>query len=292
VNLVTGRRATTWALLVLLAAALDRVYRATIAGLFTEWLSSPEASYGLVLLTAAAVVAVRRWPQFLRASTPRGPGLAGLGLACAGALVYVAGFLGADVFLTRVSLVLVIAGAIWTLCGWPAFRLMAATLTFLLIAVPLPALVVNEITLPLQLAASALAESMLSLASVPVYRDGNLLVLPSVTLEVAEACSGLRSAVSLGAAAVVLAWATEPTLPRRGALVAAAIPIAVFMNALRIAASGVASEMWGRPPTGDWHTIMGWITFVLSVALLMALQNLLDGWRLRQPPLTAAREAA
>jgi exosortase len=264
------------AVLLLLAIGVERVYHATLAGLATEWMSSPEASYGLILAGTALVVAVRRWPQFLAASSAEGLGLAALGLCAAGAALFAIGQLGADVFLTRISFVVLVAGAVWALSGWRAFRVMAAPLAFLLIAVPLPALIVNEITLPLQLAASRLAESMLSVTSIPVYRDGNLLMLPSATLEVAEACSGLRSAVSLGGVGVLLAWATQPTLPRRAALVAATLPIAVFMNGLRITATGVAVEAWGHPASGDWHTFMGWITFVLSVVALAAVQRLLD----------------
>lgn len=262
-------------LLLLLAIGFARVYRDTVAGLVTEWLSSPEASYGLILAATALVVAVRRWPRFLSASTAEGLGFAGLALSAAGAALFVVGQLGADLFLTRVSLVVLLAGAVWALSGWQSFRTMAAPLVFLLTAIPLPALVVNQITLPLQLVASRLAESMLSAASIPVYRDGNLLVLPSATLQVAEACSGLRSVVSLGAVGVLLAWAAEPTLARRAALVVATLPVALFMNGLRVAAAGAAVEAWGHPAGGDWHTFMGWVTFVLSVAVITGAQRLL-----------------
>jgi exosortase len=151
---------------------------------------------------------------------------------------------------------------------------MAAPLIFLLIAIPLPALVVNEVTLPLQLAASQVAETTLGLMSIPVYRDGNLLVLPSATLQVAEACSGLRSAVSLGAVGVLLAWATEPTLLRRAVLIATTLPIAIFMNGMRVAATGVYTESVGHPPGADLHSFMGWVTFLVSIAALMTLQRI------------------
>jgi exosortase len=262
------------AILLLLALGFDWVYRATGAALMTEWMSSPEASYGLVLAATAIVVAVRRWPQFLSSSTAEGRGLAGLGLAAFGSALFVVGQLGADVFLTRVSLVLLLGGAIWSLCGARALRLMAAPLIFLLIAIPLPALVVNEVTLPLQLAASQVAETTLGLMSIPVYRDGNLLVLPSATLQVAEACSGLRSAVSLGAVGVLLAWATEPTLLRRAVLIATTLPIAIFMNGMRVAATGVYTESVGHPPGADLHSFMGWVTFLVSIAALMTLQRI------------------
>jgi exosortase len=255
-------------------------------------MSSPEASYGLVLASAAAIVAARRWPRFVEAASARQPGVAGLGLAAAGALLHTVGVLGADVFLTRVSFVVMLAGSIWALAGWPALRTMTAPILFLLIAVPLPALIVNEITLPLQLGASRVAETMLSAASVPVYRDGNLLMLPSGTLAVAEACSGLRSAISLTAVGMILAWSTEPSLRRRTAIVLSAIPIAVFMNALRIMATGLMVEATGNPVPADTHSLMGWIVFVVSVGLLLGVQRWLEHRDESRRPVLSAPEPA
>jgi exosortase len=284
------RRLRRVSILLLIAIGLDRVYRSTLAGLVSEWLSSPESSYGLILAGTALVIAVQRWPQFITASTSEDRGLSGLGLAASGAALVVVGQLGADVFLTRVSFVLVASGTLWSLVGPGAMRIMAAPLVFLLIAVPLPTLVVNEITLPLQLAASQVAETTLALASVPVYRDGNLLVLPSATLQVAEACSGLRSAVSLGAVGVLLAWATEPTYLRRAVLVAITLPVAVVMNGLRVAATGAFTESVGHPPGSELHGFMGWVTFLVSIAVLIGLQRLSPA---REPagPIEASRTA-
>jgi exosortase len=178
------------------------------------------------------------------------------------------------VFLTRLSLPLVLAGAIGFLAGSRALATIAAPLAFLAIAIPLPELVVNAVTLPLQFIASRIAEVTLAAASVPVYRDGNILTLPSATLEVAEACSGLRSLVSLVALGALIAWHTESRLLRRAAIVAAAVPIAIVMNGLRVAATGVVCETFGpRAASGGWHTFTGWITFVVSFAVLVAIQS-------------------
>jgi exosortase len=167
----------------------------------------------------------------------------------------------------------VLTGAIWFLAGTRAVRTIAAPLVFLFMAIPLPALVVNAVTLPLQLAASRIGEATLTAAGVAVFRDGNLLELPSTTLEVAEACSGLRSILSLAAISGLLAW-TEPSWPRRVTLVAAGLPIAIVMNGLRIAATGLACEAWGpRAASGPWHTFSGWVTFLVSVFVLVRLER-------------------
>jgi exosortase len=278
-------------ILAVLGIGFAFMYRQTVASLVQEWMSSPEASYGLILAGTSLFVAVRRWPAFLAQSTATGSGATALALAVLGALLFTVGQLGADLFLTRVSLVVLLGGAVWALSGGHAARIMAAPLVFLLIAIPLPALVVNEVTLPLQLAASRVAEGVLQAGAIPVYRDGNLLALPSGMLQVAEACSGLRSAVSLGAVGVLLAWATEPMLGRRVLLVALTLPIAVVMNGLRVAATGVYLEAVGLPPGGDLHAFMGWVTFLAAIGVLMTLQRVGHA-RAKAAPVALAGETA
>jgi exosortase len=263
------------ALAVLVALAIGWLYAAVASGLVAEWASSPDASYGIVLAAVALLVAWRRRQAFGQAIDPAGAAAPGAVVMLSGLAVYLAGQLGADLFLTRVSFLLVVTGAFWFLAGARALRTLTAPLVFLAIAVPLPALVANAITQPLQLTASRIAEASLTTMGVAVFRDGNVLELPSTALEVAEACSGLRSIVSLAAISVLLAW-MEPSPPRRLAIVAMSLPVAIVMNGLRIAAAGLASEAWGpKAASGSWHTFSGWITFVLSVFVLVQLQRLI-----------------
>lgn len=263
----------------LVAAAMSTLvvlYASAVAGLARQWTSSPDVSYGFILLVVAVAIAWQRRRQFAAAIDSRTSSHAGLVVLTIGLAVYLIGLLGADVYLTRASLVAVLAGALWFLSGARAARIMAAPLAFLLIAIPLPSILVNSVTLPLQFVASHVAESALALASVPVYREGNVLMLPSTTLEVAEACSGLRSLVSLAAVGAVLAWAGERSAFRRAVLVLLTIPIAIAMNGLRIAATGLACEAWGSHiASSGWHTFTGWVTFVVSTAVLVQAQRML-----------------
>ena len=252
------------------AALIAVLYAGQLKGLASEWTSSPDASYGAALACVAIVVAWRRRSALAVATNPQSPSLPGLALLLLGVLLYLAGSLGADLFITRASMIVVLAGLLWYLAGGAAVRVMAAPLLFLLLAIPLPALVVNAITLPLQLLASRIAESLLATGGVPVYRDGNVLQLPSTMLQVADACSGLRSLISLGALGVLLAWATPSSTAKRLTIIATAVPIAIAMNGLRIAATGAVCETWGREmATGGWHTFTGWVTFVVSLWLLV-----------------------
>ncbi len=273
----------------LLALTVGAVYAETIAGLVRQWTSSPDASYGLVLAAVALAVLWKRRHALAHACADAEAGT-GIGLAALlfGVVVYVVGQLGADVFLTRLSFVLVVAGLLWFAAGAAAIRVAAAPLLFLLIAIPLPELVVNAVTLPMQMTASRIAEQAIGTCGIAVLRDGNVLVLPSGSLEVAEACSGLRSAVSLAAIAMLLAW-TEPSWPRRMALVLASIPTAIVMNGLRITATALASETWGADAaTGSWHEFTGWITFVASLVVLLAIRRMMTGPRAPGAAATAA----
>jgi exosortase len=274
------------------AIAVGALYAPTAIALGTEWLSSADSSYGIVLAAAAILLAFRRSRSVVVRTDARSTTL-GLLLLLSGLFLYLVGMLGADVFLTRVSFVPVAGGALLFLAGSATVRLMAVPLIFVLLAIPPPALIVNAITLPLQLVASRIAEASLMALNIPVFRDGNVLHLQSTALEVAEACSGLRSLVSLGALAALLAWATERRLPARAAIVAASVPIAVVMNGLRVALTGVASEVWGPAmATGSWHTFTGWLTFVASLTTLMLLRRAahaaVDGWPRHHAPAVPA----
>jgi exosortase len=279
---------------VLLALAIAWLYAETLAGLGREWLSSPDASYGVVLAAVAAAVAWQRRERVARAcAEPATHRSAGVFILLAGLLLFLAGQLGADVFLTRLSLVAVLTGTLWFVAGAAVVRVLAAPLAFVLMAVPLPALIVNAVTLPLQFTASQIAESTLVTAGVAVFRDGNVLELPSATLQVAEACSGLRSLVSLTAIAVLLAWAT-PGQSRlaRVTMVAAAMPVAIVMNGLRIAGIGLACEAWGpRMASGAWHTLSGWLTFAASAVVLIAIQRIIAPDRAAPPAIEGAAAA-
>lgn len=256
------------------------LYFDTGTALVSQWLSSADASYGLALAAVALALAWRRRATFVSAINPSAPPTLGIAILSFGIAVYLAGALGSDIFLTRVSSVLVIAGVTCFLAGPSASRIMATPLIFLLLAIPPPSLVVTALTLPLQTIASRIGETTLMAGGVSVIRDGNLLRLPSTTLEVAEACSGLRSLLSLGALAVVLSWATERSWPRRAVIVAAAVPIAVVVNGLRVAATGFACELWGPAAAADpWHTLTGWLTFAAAMGLLVSTGRLIGGTR-------------
>jgi exosortase len=281
-----------WPLLaatVALLAAFGWLYAGILGRLVSTWASNPDYSHGYVVVPIAAYLLYDRRAR-LRA-TPIAGQWTGLVVIAGSLLVLLAGLRAAELFLSRVSLIGVLGGIVLFVWGPGLLRVCAFPLAFLLLMIPLPAIVFNQITMPLQLLASRVAERVLDLAGVPVLREGNIVLLPYTTLEVVEACSGIRSIVSLLTLAVVLVQFTRLPQGRRWLLVAATVPLAVLANGLRVAATGLASAYWGTAATeGIVHTVSGWLMFVGTFCVLLALARGLEPARPRPEPASASEE--
>ncbi len=191
--------------------------------------------------------------------------------------VLVVGVLGAELFLSRISLLLLIAGLVIFFRGWPLFRAVLFPWVFLILMIPIPAIVFSQITFPLQMLASKVAALLLPLLGVPVLREGNVINLPAMPLEVAEACSGIRSLLSLATLAIIYGYLAETRMWVRVALALASIPIAVAANSLRIVGTGLLVQYWDPDKAeGFFHTFSGWLVFMVSLAMLLLLHRLLQ----------------
>jgi exosortase len=205
--------------------------------------------------------------------TPQ-PSWAGLLLLGFAMLVLVVGQMGAELFLARFSLLLVLAGSIVLFLGWNFFRAVLFPWAFLILMIPIPAILYNQITFPLQLLASKLAAAVLALLGVPVLREGNVINLPSMALEVAEACSGIRSLISVITIAIIYGFIAEKRLWVSGALVIASVPIAVIANSVRIIGTGLLVQYWNTDAAeGYFHGSWGWLVFVILLFMLYALHR-------------------
>ena len=161
--------------------------------------------------------------------------------------------------------------------GWNHLRTAAFPWLFLLFMIPIPSIIFNQITFPLQLLASKVAAVTLPLLGVPVLREGNVIQLPAMALEVAEACSGIRSLMSLATLAVIYGYLLEPRNSIRLVLAVASIPIAVLANSLRIVGTGLLVQYWDpERAEGFFHTFSGWLIFVVSLVLLFLLHRALQ----------------
>jgi exosortase len=193
-----------------------------------------------------------------------------------GLALLIIGQLGAEFFLSRFSLLIVLAGLIVLFLGWNFFRHLLFPWGFLLLMIPIPAIVFNQITFPLQLLTSKVASTVLPWMGVPVLREGNVIILPAMALEVAEACSGIRSLLSLATLAVIYGYLMESKLVVRVLLALASIPIAVAANSLRIVGTGLLVQYWDPDKAqGFFHEFSGWLIFLISLLMLYLIHQLL-----------------
>ena len=262
------------------------LYRNVIAKLVYDWGHDDNYSHGFLIVPIALYFAWERRKRLLDAR--RQPSGLGLVVLLGSIMTLLAGILGAELFLTRVSIVGVIAGGVLYVLGWQHLRILTLPIAFLMLMIPIPAIIFNQIAFPLQLMASRAGETALTFWGIPVLREGNVIVLANTTLEVAEACSGIRSLVSLLTLGIIYSYFTDQRQWVRIAVTLSTIPIAIVSNGLRVAGVGVAAHYFGgEVATGFVHTFSGWVLFVVAFVFLFAVMRALQALAPVRVPLDA-----
>jgi exosortase len=256
-----------WGPVLLLSALIVLLYHGIAVKLVTDWFEIPDFSHGILIPFFVLFLLWDGRRKFL--ATPVKPSWGGLPLVLLGLFELLLGRLGADLFLQRTSFILLIAGIVWTLLGSAMLRRSKFVLFVCLLAIPFPTIVFNQITFPLQLLASKFAAEILPHFGVPVLQDGNIINLPAMPLEVAEACSGIRSLMSLFTVAVIYGYFLERATWRRVVLAVSALPIAVAANVARIVGTGLCVQYWDPDKAlGFFHEFSGWLMFLVSLSCL------------------------
>jgi exosortase len=233
-----------------------------------QWWQDPDYGHGFVVPLFVGYLLYQRRHKLQHVQL--GPNNLGFPVMLGAIVLLLAGTLGAELFVSRSSLLFLLGGMILFFAGWKMLRAVAFPLVFLVPMIPLPALIYNQVTFPLQLLASRLASNSLELLGIPVLREGNVLVLPNYSLEVVEACSGIRSLMSLIALAVAYGYLVEQRLWARITLVVLMLPIAVASNSLRVVGAGLVTYLWGpQYAEGFFHYFQGWLIFVSAVACML-----------------------
>jgi exosortase len=280
----------------LLAAAIVFAYWAVLARLARFWWEDENYSHGLLI---PFVIGYILWTERGRlASFAERPRLFwGAGLVVAALLMLWVGTAGAELFTQRTSLVVLLAGLVVYFRGWRLLRAVGVPLLLLALAIPVPTIVFNKVAFPLQLFASRCAVWAMRMFDIPVLREGNVIELyplGSLTtkkLEVVEACSGIRSLMTLVTLAVVFAYFTGPSDDegkggrrfeifrklRAVLIVLAAVPIAIITNAARVSGTGVLARYYGTEVAdGFFHEFSGWVIYIVAFLMLFAFGWLLD----------------
>lgn len=257
-----------------MAALLGALYGPILARLAAQWWNDPNFSHGPFVPLFSLYVLWQDRERLRR--LPKRPSWSGALVVALGLGVLIGGVVGAELFLSRVSLLIVLAGLVVLFLGWNHLRAIIFPWAFLVLMIPIPKIIFNQITLPLQKFASVTAAHVLPVLGVPVFREGNIINLPAMPLEVAEACSGIRSLMSLATLAIIYGYLMEPKNWIRVALALASVPIAVAANAFRIIGTGLLVQYWDPDKAeGFFHSFSGWLIFMVSLGLLLLAHRVL-----------------
>ena len=192
-------------------------------------------------------------------------------------MIFLAGVVGAERFTQEVAMVLLLIGVIWFNLGDRYFRILAFPLLLLFLMIPPPHIFYNNLSVQLQVYSTKISIAFLHLLGVTVYSEGNIIFLPSMQLEVAEACSGIRSLFSLFTLGVIFAYISQKRFFVRMILVLSTIPIAIFFNGLRISGTCILAQYWSLKITDSFnHFMSGWVVFVFAFIVLLLFNILID----------------
>ena len=262
-----------WSLLLLILVLL-LLYGPVILELARDWYKDGNNAHGFLVPVVSAYLVWRKRNLLKRVTTK--PSFAGLLVILASLGLFILGSLGAEPFLMRVSLIGNITGLILYFGGRNVLHALLFPIVFLLLMIPIPGIIYYQLMFPLQLLASRLVMYALDrLNYFPVVREGNLLILPHYTLEVVDACSGVRSLVSLLALALGYGYIVGASRVIRGSLALAVVPLAIVSNAFRVMLEAFIVHYYGvRVAEGWWHESLGLITFTSSALLLFVAERL------------------
>lgn len=273
-----------------IALALAFLYFTVLVKLGNDWWHDENYSHGLLIPFVIAFIIWRERKQIGEWKAQPATWFGATGIVVSLFALW-AGTAGAELFVQRASLVLMLASIVVYFFGFRFIRFVAVPLVLLVLSIPIPQIIFNRIAFPLQLFASRCAVAAMSFLSIPVLRQGNVIELMPLgasepkKLAVVEACSGIRSLMTLVTLALVYAYFTRPTAPgnktyailRGMILVVAAVPIAILTNALRVSGTGVLAHYYGtRVADGFFHSFSGWVIYIVAAVMLFGTGWVID----------------
>ncbi len=257
-----------WAQMLWFGVLLVACYAPVLVRLAQQWAADEDMGHGFFVPLIAGYIAWQRRDE-LTALKPA-PNWWGLAVLAWGAAQLYFATLGAELFLARTAFIVSLAGLILLTAGSRALKVLLFPIFLLFFMVPIPAIIYTQVTFKFQLLASRLAEHALDLLGVPVLREGNILDLSTQRLSVVEACSGIRSLLTLSFLSLVYAYFFDRKVWMRIALLACTVPIAIVANASRVTITGLLSEVNPELAEGVFHTASGWVIFMVALFILIA----------------------
>ncbi|MEW6213679.1 MAG: exosortase/archaeosortase family protein [Nitrospirota bacterium] len=269
---------STYIQLMVLVLSFLLLFNYTLIELFKDWSTNPNYSHGfLVPCITAFMIWQKREKLCLSSLSPSNWGLL---ILIMGMIVHVVANLGAELFTMRIAMVITIFGFSIYFMGGKITRNIAVPLGYLIFMIPIPAVLWNKIAFPLQIFASRMAEIVIRAMGISVLREGNILYLTNTTLEVVDACSGIRSLITLSALSAAFAYLSNHSIPKKWILFTAALPIALLVNIIRLSlTAGLASRFGEKVAQGFIHEFSGLFIYLLGLVLLVSVHGVLSKLR-------------
>lgn len=259
----------------ILAALLAVLYREVLLNWGIDLWNDDNYSHGM-LIPFVSLYFIRSRLDELKQALVR-PNFLGIVVVLSGLCLFILGNIGGEIFSKRLSLILVIYGLIFFMEGREVAAILRFPVGILFFAIPLPYILYNAVAFPLKLIATRIAVALLNVYGMPVFYEGNIIHLTHTTLEVVDACSGIRSLMTLITLAFFLAWMMHKNFFLRLLIMSLAVPVAVLANAFRVALNGILTKYDPAFVEGFWHEFSGWLVFVVSFALLWLLSTIFAG---------------
>jgi exosortase len=253
---------------------LAALYYRIVPDMVNDWLHDENYSHGFIVPIIAGYFLWQRWPDLKNKNVA--PSNLGLVVIVWGLLQLLIAWFGTEYFTMRSSLIVLLAGMTLYLFGCEVLKGMALPLGYLIFMVPIPYIIYDMVAFPLKLFVTKVSVAFLKIVGVVVLREGNIIMFPTTTLEVADACSGIRSLISLLAIAVAYSFVMKTSNARRWIIVLSAVPIAVATNAMRVIITGILAQWWGaKAAEGFFHEFAGMVVFALAIVMLVSIGELL-----------------
>lgn len=248
-------------------ASLAILYYAVVQSLVSDWIHDPDFSHGFLIPLISLYLVWQRSDELQTLSvSPRNFGIL---VIIGGLLLLIVGNLASESFTQRFSLLVVLSGSIIFLLGWQHLKLLAFPIAFLIFMIPIPSILMQKLTFPMQLFASQVATLSLQALDIPVLREGNIIHLVGDTLEVEKACSGIRSLISLVSIGTVMAYFITRVNWQRAVVILSCFPIAVATNAFRVSMTGILAHYYGiEMAKGFFHGFSGAVLYFAGLILV------------------------
>jgi len=250
------------------------MYFSIVPDMVMHWYSDENYSHGFLVPIISGYFIWQRWPDLKNRLVK--PDWLGLVVIVWGCMQLLAAWLSTEYFTMRSSLIILLIGMTLFWFGREVLKGLALPLVYLIFMVPIPYIIYDAAAFPLKLFVTSVSVAFMKMVGIVVMREGNIIMFPATTLEVADACSGIRSLISLLAIAVAYVFLMKVSNVRRWIIIFSAVPIAVTTNALRVIVTGILAQWWGaKAAEGFFHEFAGMAVFVLAMVMLVVFGELL-----------------